>query len=322
MRKPIVAGYDPRLEDQGPVRFGVAVARFTGAPLLVVAVEAGKAPFIEISAGERRDYAVGMELDIDLMDDCRQAIEDVEAELRAYGIKTDCRIVRGTSAAKALHEEAERDDAALLVVGSSRHGRGSRVQLGSTADRLIHGAPCPISVVPFQWAPKGQLGVVGVAYVDTDEGREALRAAYGLARRGGATLRVISVLKERAAMALEAEAPAEGRFGKPVEDVEGEHMLMVRRAIAREVESLGDDVPVDVDVHAGDPADVLVHVSENLDLLLMGSRGYGPVRAVLLGSVSRRVADEARCPVLVLPRGVRSSLDALLQEAPGAATPA
>jgi hypothetical protein len=54
----------------------------------------------------------------------------------------------------------------------------------------------------------------------------------------------------------------------------------------------------------------------------MGSRGYGPVRAVLLGSVSRRVADEARCPVLVLPRGVRSSLDALLQEAPGAATPA
>jgi nucleotide-binding universal stress UspA family protein len=43
-----------------------------------------------------------------------------------------------------------------------------------------------------------------------------------------------------------------------------------------------------------------------------GSRGYGPVRAVLLGSVSRRLAGEAHCPVLVLPRGVSAPLDALL----------
>jgi nucleotide-binding universal stress UspA family protein len=59
---------------------------------------------------------------------------------------------------------------------------------------------------------------------------------------------------------------------------------------------------------------VLIRVSEHLDLLVCGSRGYGPVRAVLLGGVSRRVAAEARCPVIVLPRGVRASLEALLAE--------
>lgn len=42
-----------------------------------------------------------------------------------------------------------------------------------------------------------------------------------------------------------------------------------------------------------------------LDLLVCGARGYGPLRAVLLGGVSRRVAVEARCPVIVLPRGER-----------------
>jgi hypothetical protein len=57
-------------------------------------------------------------------------------------------------------------------------------------------------------------------------------------------------------------------------------------------------------------------------VLVLGSRGYGPLRAVLPGSVSRRVMREARCPVIVLPRGVRASLDAVLAETAHAATPA
>jgi nucleotide-binding universal stress UspA family protein len=317
MRKPILAGYDPRLEDHAPVRFGMTAARFTGAPLIVASVEAG-AHVIGVYAGHEQPYAVGMNLDRDLMDDCQQALDDVETELKAFNIKAECRILHSTSAAKALHEEAEKDDAALLVVGSSRKGDENRLHLGSTADRLIHGAPCPISVVPHQWTPKGQLEEIGVAYVESDEGKEALRAAHALARRAGARLRVLTVIKPRARMALEAEAPHEGQHGTSVEDVEGEHMLMAQQAVRREVEGLGDDVPVEVDVHDGDPADVLIHVSEHLDMLVCGSRGYGPLRAVLLGSVSRRVADEARCPVLVLPRGVKNSLDALLEEAPAA----
>jgi hypothetical protein len=68
-----------------------------------------------------------------------------------------------------------------------------------------------------------------------------------------------------------------------------------------------------------DPADVLIRVSENLDLLICGSRGYGPLPAVLLGGVSRRLTAEARCSVIVLPRGVKASLDALMEASRGAA---
>jgi hypothetical protein len=55
-----------------------------------------------------------------------------------------------------------------------------------------------------------------------------------------------------------------------------------------------------------------------LDLLVSGSRGYGLLRAVLLGGVSRRLAAEAQCPVIVLPRGVETALEALTADAPGA----
>ncbi len=43
--------------------------------------------------------------------------------------------------------------------------------------------------------------------------------------------------------------------------------------------------------------------AEGLELLCLGSRGYGPVRRVLLGSVSSELLHEVACPVLVMPRG-------------------
>jgi nucleotide-binding universal stress UspA family protein len=46
-----------------------------------------------------------------------------------------------------------------------------------------------------------------------------------------------------------------------------------------------------------------------VDLIVTGSRGYGPMRSVLAGSTSRYLADHAPCPVLVVPRGARAELD-------------
>jgi nucleotide-binding universal stress UspA family protein len=69
----------------------------------------------------------------------------------------------------------------------------------------------------------------------------------------------------------------------------------------------------------GDPGDFLIAASENVDLLICGSRGYGPTRAVLLGGVSRRVTSEAHCPVIVLSRGAEADLEALVSEEAGAA---
>jgi nucleotide-binding universal stress UspA family protein len=304
--KPILVGYDSRDDDRGPVEFGAAAARFTGAPLIVAGVHAGTAGLGSQAHGLVEDT---------LSDESGLTLEHVGRDLAGRGIHVEVRAVPGTSAPRALHHAAEEFDAGLLVVGSTR-GHAGRLRPGSTAERLMHGAPCALAVVPHGWQPGGGLKTIGVAFIGTDEGREALAGAVTLARRAGAQLRVLSAAKPHGFSqtfgggdALTHPTSYEGIAA----GVRGE----MERAVQQATASL-TDLDVDPDVSVGDPADFLIAASERLDLLVCGSRGYGPARAVLLGGVSRRVAAEAHCPVIVLARGTEAGIEALVDEAAGA----
>ena len=61
-------------------------------------------------------------------------------------------------------------------------------------------------------------------------------------------------------------------------------------------------------LYSGKPADVLIGLTETVDILVMGSRGYGPLKAVLLGGVSGQVIRSAACPVIVVPRRAASAV--------------
>lgn len=304
MSKPILAGYDPRTRDRAPVRFAVAAARFTGASLIVACV-CGR------GLGRREEG---------LAESARAELAELESELESTGLPVEYRELEGLSAARMLHETAEALDAGLLVVGSAAEGIVGRVAPGSTTQRLMHGAPCPIAIVPHGWEPRGGIRTIGVAYVDTDEGREALRGAHALAVRAGARLRVLTVHTPHLERYNETEPGTPIHPPKTADAVEGEHRVQIERALQETVATLGDEVPVEVEVFVeDDPAETLIRVSAHLDLLVCGSRAYGPLRAVLLGGVSRRVATAAQCPVIVLPRGVHASLEALQAEVPGGA---
>ena len=51
--------------------------------------------------------------------------------------------------------------------------------------------------------------------------------------------------------------------------------------------------------HAGEE---LARFSGEVDVLVVGSRGYGPIRSLMLGSTAVHLASSAQCPLLVLPR--------------------
>ena len=97
--------------------------------------------------------------------------------------------------------------------------------------------------------------------------------------------------------------------------------MEAEQALRAAVAELSDEVATEADAFVGDAAEILIELSEQLDLLVCGSRGYGPLRAVVLGSVSRRVAGEARCPVIVLPRGATTPLEELVAQASDAVAP-
>jgi nucleotide-binding universal stress UspA family protein len=294
MSKAILVGYDPKTNDRAPVDFGVAAARFTGAPLIIASVISGPAEKAE------EDFATS----------AAPAHDELRREVQSEAVELECRELTGPSAARALHEAAEATDAGLLVVGSTRRGAVGRVFPGSTADRLIHGAPCPIAVVPREWNVGAGPRTIGVAYVDTEEGREALRSAHSLARRADATLRVLTVVRTGLGMSGETEPSIAGQRGTDLEDVEGEHRVLAEQRARADVSALDGDVRVEVDALVDDPADSLIRISENLDLLVWLARLRAST-AVLLGGVSRRVAAEAHCPVIVLARGVEGSLESL-----------
>jgi nucleotide-binding universal stress UspA family protein len=303
MPKPILVGYDPRSADRAPIQFGIAASRFTGAPLIIGSAYSDSAVIGQMGHGHMHE---------DLGGEAGDALSHIRTELsRDHHVRAECVALPGNSAPSALHRAAEERDAGLLVVGSRPRGRVGRLVPGSTAERLMHGAPCPLAIVPHGWTAGGGLRTLGVAYTDTPEGHEALHSAMALAKRAHAKLRVLTAVKPHTYGKVAGSGP--GTEGTTF-DASAAESQRATQQILDEAAADASGVEVEADVSVQDAADFLIAASEGVDLLVCGSRGYGPKRAVLLGGVSRRVATESACPVIVLARGIEFGLEALVGE--------
>jgi nucleotide-binding universal stress UspA family protein len=163
---------------------------------------------------------------------------------------------------------------------------------------LLSGIHSTVAVAPRSYANgDGALARIGVAVDGGSESWRALAGAARLAERANASLRVISVMGEPHYVLgglLSPLGPDEYRGYK-----EAEWERIYEEAEGR----LPDGVSAEPLLLHGDPAEALTEAASDLDLLVLGSRGYGPVKGTLLGSVSSRVMAAASCPVLVVPRG-------------------
>jgi nucleotide-binding universal stress UspA family protein len=194
------------------------------------------------------------------------------------------------SPAHALHTLAEDTDADLVIVGSTHTGRLGRVFPGSTGEKLLNGAPCPVAVVPRGYEPR-PIAKVGVAY----DGREESEAALELAETFGAEIELIGV----ASIDAWTGPAVIGGIGYELETLRDDVQRQVHETLDTAVATRPEATRT---MLIGDPARELVARSEQLDLLVTGSRGYGPLRSVLLGGVSGRLIRDAHCPVIVVPR--------------------
>ena len=289
----IIVGVDASEHSRDAVAFARELQELSGASVLLAAAY----PY---SAG--LDGPADPALRAGLEAEANRLLEELG---RTFGEAVQTRAIPDMSPARALHELAEDERAALLIVGSSHRGAAGQVLVGSTAMRLIHGAPCAVAVVPSEYRVVGlepRFDQVGCALDRSPEAHVALGVAAAAARMRDATLRVIHGFDptEYATPAV-AYAPAYA-YARPE---------LERRATAelqRAVDGLPAGVRAEAALVSGDAADVLAAESAGLDLLFVGSRGYGPHRAVLAGSVTQRLLRRAECPVVVLPRGAEQAL--------------
>jgi nucleotide-binding universal stress UspA family protein len=279
----ILVAYEPNATDRAPIRFAAAAARFAATPLVVASVHAPPRTGADVETGELAPLRTELAQPGDLKD----------VRTRAVLGSTAAEVTRG------LQRIAAEEHADLVVVGASRRGAIGRVTPGATSQRIINGSRCPVVVVPEDYELPSRVSVVGVAYVPTAEGDRALRIGAAIARMAGAVLRVVTVIKP----SLGADASA-----GPAKEAAERRRAKLEAMVAAATTEHDDGIHAEHEIVVDDPSDALLRISPHLDLLVMGSRGYGPMLGVLLGSVSRRVTTSADCPVLVAPRAATPRL--------------
>jgi nucleotide-binding universal stress UspA family protein len=216
------------------------------------------------------------------------------------GVKVaEVRVVASNRVARELHRVTEEDTTGVMVLGSTSRGPLGRLLPGTMGERLLAGDGAPLAMATRGYAerPAARLDRIGVGFDGSDESRLAIDAGLLLARSSGARLRVICVFEH-----LAVRSVVSGRTGAAALNL---HRAELRRNFDEVLAEQREELAVQGRFLEGSARELLAAESADLDLLVTGSRGYGPRAAILLGGTTHSLMRTAECPVLVLPRGVR-----------------
>lgn len=281
----IAAGIDGFPEGQDAATLGRLLAEATGAELMLVAVHTVPLlpPAAELSAASLRKES--------------QRILRQTRDSFAPGART----VTATdhSVARSLQRVVERHHRDLLVLGSSRQGPEGRVRIGKRTRQLLCHFECALAVAPrgMHTDPR-PLRSVGVGYDGKPESKAALALAASIAAGAGAQLEMLAVVDDRPPGLGWSSLPRV--VGSTWDDLIQTEMERIREqaVTAGQRTKAGPDVMV----ARGRPAGALLEFSQTVDLLVIGSRRWGPAARVLLGSTGEALLHDAASSVLVVPR--------------------
>jgi len=291
MSKPVIAAIDPVHQDIAPAALGAMLARLLGEPLVVLTtypIDLGIDNLVPEYANELRRQA-------------QRAVDRVAGELQHVDVALRSLAVEApASPSGALHEVAEREDASVLVLGSSRRGVAGRVFPSAVTDRFLHGAPCPVAIAPVGISAVDALRaprILGVAVTDSEDSDAALAATRVIADAARAHTRVFAVAEPVPALVAGTLASSELALARQGLDE------AAKTALDNALAALGPDARADGKLLSGRVPTALADAATDCDLLVCGSRGHGPLRTLVLGGVSHELVRIAPCPVLVVPRG-------------------
>jgi nucleotide-binding universal stress UspA family protein len=201
----------------------------------------------------------------------------------------------------------------LVVLGPTRRAGIGRLIPGATVERLAKEPPCALAVAPRgfgapepdpgEWRPldgndsDAGLRVIGVGFNGSPSARAALELATDLALANAATLRVYAVAHKLGPLSPDSTSAVASPAQAELEAVRG--------ALHEAVAALPDETRALPVLLRGYAAEKLVEAAKaGVDLLVIGSRGGGPVWRAFHGSVSSAVIDSSPCPVLIAPLGL------------------
>lgn len=279
-------------ESDQVVRMGLAVARAAGARVyLAHAAQLDGLP-------RALDVGAGAELDAEILTLLGEELDRQIERLNIQKPELAGSEVRTGSPYRILTEAARQTGAGLIVVGATGSGPLAAELLGSTADRVLRKAFCPVLVVrgELRLPPRRVLAPVDLSKLSGDVLHCGLHLLGQLAGRDEIHVRVVHALSF-----LDALAARQRTGGTPLAEIE--------RSTAEELQRfLLENRPeapfrLEAEVLPGEArVEILRDLEEHpVDLLVMGTHGRGGLDRLMLGSVVSTVARKAPCSVLVIP---------------------
>ena len=218
----------------------------------------------------------------------------VAAELSLAGVEARTCVTADSSPARGLHRIADTLGADLTVVGAPHRGVLGRTLAGDTARATLLGSHRPVAVAAGAHPQPSGTPVVGVGIDASPESDAALAFARRAAEALNGTVHVLC-----------AAEPPVAFTGGVTYGAEWATLAPARQALAeRRLDAAMDglDATATGEVVVGLARDALRRLTGDVDLLVLGSRGFGPMRRTLLGSTSDHLVHDAGCPVVVVPR--------------------
>jgi nucleotide-binding universal stress UspA family protein len=286
----IVVGVTGDSRSADAIAYAVQWARATRSSLVVTSVM--PRPWPVNGAGP-----VDAEWTAYLQDEAQLAL-DRAAEAVPLGVEAEYVIGAHGGSGRGLAAAASGHDGRLVVIGSAADAAPGTVRIGTTGDQLVHGAGCPVTLVPVDYAkrPVAPLDRVSVAYAHSVDSASVLVAMRQVVGRTRLPVRLVTLLPHPPRH-LPGAAEALGAMRADARLWLEQARASVPDASAEIAE--GDDVGTalaSLDWQAG-------------ETLLVGSAGHGPLARVFLGDTAARIMRAATVPVTVLPRGVEPELE-------------
>jgi len=284
-RTGILVGVDGSAESDAAIRWATAEAVMRRVPLTLVHALAPMVTSWPIAPVQASITEWQEENAKRVLDEAVKTVQSCAAQSELPEVHTE---EFRSAIVPALVDASENKQ--LVVVGSHGTGALGRVLLGSVSSGLLHHARCPVAVIRDDQPPPDPKAPVLLG-IDGSRASEAATAfAFDEASRRGVGLSVLHAWSDVAVF------PILGMDWREYES-EGHEVLGERLAGWHEQYP---DLVVQRRLVCDQPARWLIRESEHAQLVVVGSRGRGGFRSMLLGSVSSAVAQAAAAPVIVV----------------------
>ena len=257
----------------------------------------------EFPPGLNPDYPVNQQYLADLLKNASSQLVDLKGRAERRGIAVTTRVATGIPSEEVV-TVARAEDSDLIVVGTRGKTGLAHVLLGSTAERVIRGAPCPVLTVRMEPADTEQeegalsrsvmLERILVPVDFSDCSLDALEYAAVVAQQAKASLMLLHVLEPVS-------------YGLDFTLGHSRTREQVRETWTKRLEELAASlrvrqVPVESQLRGGLPSDSILDSARTLpcDLIVMGTHGRRGISHAFSGSVAEAVLRKALCPVLTV----------------------